>query len=197
MCDESQNDRRMREIWQGQPTEGVRKSVEQIQASAGSFQRRIQWRNAREYVAAIAVVVFFGWEFSRTPDLLARIGFGLMIAGMFYMVWALLSRGSGRPLPEDAGRSSFIEFRRSELVRQRDLLSSVWRWYLGPLIPGMAVLLAMSFNHAIRGGHTFPVVFVALFAVFVAAVFAGIARLNGRAARKLQRQIDELDEAGR
>ena len=36
-------------------------SVEQIQASAGSFQRRIQWRNAREYVAAIAVVVFFGW----------------------------------------------------------------------------------------------------------------------------------------
>jgi len=28
-------------------------------------------------------------------------------------------------------------------------------------------------------------------------VFAGIARLNGRAARKLQRQIDELDEAGR
>jgi len=172
-------------------------SVEQIQASAGSFQRRIQWRNAREYVAAIAVVVFFGWEFSRTPDLLARIGFGLMIAGMFYMVWALLSRGSGRALPEDAGRSSFIEFRRSELVRQRDLLSSVWRWYLGPLIPGMAVLLAMSFNHAIRGGHTFPVVFVALFAVFIAAVFAGIARLNGRAARKLQRQIDELDEAGR
>jgi hypothetical protein len=172
-------------------------SVEQIQASAGSFQRNIQWRNVREYVAAIAVVVFFGWEITRTPDLLARIGFGLMIAGMFYMVWVLLSKGSGRQLPEDAGRSSFIEFQRSELVRQRDLLRSVWRWYLGPLIPGMAVVLATSFNHAIHAGHAFPVVFVALFAVFVAALFAGIARLNGRAARKLQRQIDELDEAGR
>ena len=172
-------------------------SVEQIQASAGSFQRRIQGRNAREYVAAIAVVVFFGWELSRTPDLLARIGFGLMIAGMFYMVWVLLSRGSGRPLPEDAGRSSFIEFQRSELVRQRDLLRGVWRWYLGPLIPGLAVLLATSFNHAIQAGHAFPVVFVALFGVLVAAVFVGIAMLNGKAARKLQRQIDELDEAGR
>ena len=172
-------------------------SVEQIQASAGSFQRRIQGRNAREYVAAIAVVVFFGWEFSRTPDLLARIGFGLMIAGMFYMVWALLSRGSGRPLPEDAGRASFIEFQRGELARQRDLLRSVWRWYLGPLIPGLAVLLATSFNHAIQAGRAFPVVFVALFAVLVAAVFFGISRLNGRAALKLQCQIDELDEAGR
>ena len=172
-------------------------SVEQIQASAGSFQRRIQGRNAREYVAAIAVVVFFGWEFSRTPDLLSRIGFGLMIAGMFYMVWMLLSQGSGRHLPEDAGRSSFIEFQRGELVRQRDLLSSVWRWYLGPLIPGLPVLLATSFNHAIRAGHAFPVVVIALVAAFVAAVFAGIARLNGRAARKLQWQIDELDEAGR
>ena len=47
MCDESQNDRQIREIWQTQPTEGVRMSVEQIQASAGSFQRRIQGRNAR------------------------------------------------------------------------------------------------------------------------------------------------------
>ena len=172
-------------------------SVEQIQASAGSFQRRIQGRNAREYVAAIAVVVFFGWEFSRTPDLLSRIGFGLMIAGMFYMVWMLLSQGSGRHLPEDAGRSSFIEFQRGELVRQRDLLSSVWRWYLGPLIPGLAVLLATSFNHAIRAGHAFPVAFVALFAAFAAALFVGIARLNGRVVLKLQRQIDELDEAGR
>jgi hypothetical protein len=172
-------------------------SVEQIQASAGSFQRSIQWRNAREYVAAIAVVVFFGWELSRTPDLLARVGFGLVIAGTFYMVWALLSRGSGRALPEDAGRASFIQFQRTELVRQRDLLRSVWRWYLGPLIPGLTVLMATFFNHAIRSGHAIPVVVIALVAVLEAAVFAGIAKLNGRAARKLQRQIDELDEAGR
>jgi hypothetical protein len=33
--------------------------------------------------------------------------------------------------------------------------------------------------------------------LFVAVVFAGIGKLNGRAARKLQRPIDELDEAGR
>ena len=59
------------------------------------------------------------------------------------------------------------------------------------------MLLATSFNHAIQAGHAFPVVFVALFGVLVAAVFVGIAMLNGKAARKLQRQIDELDEAGR
>ena len=197
MSDESSQDRRVKELWQNQPTEGVRMSIDQIRLSAGTFQRKIQWRNAREYVAAIAVVVFFSYQFWRTGDLLARIGYGLVIAGTFYLIWHLLSKGSWRPLPEDAGLSSCIEFQRRQLEQQRDLLSSVWRWYLGPLIPGLAVLMIVGFNHAIRGRHVFPIVFIAVYAVFAAAVFAGIAGLNGSAARKLQRQIDELDEAGR
>lgn len=60
MSDESSQDRRVKELWQSQPTEGVRMSVEQIQASAGKFQRKIQFRNIREYVAAVTVLVFAG-----------------------------------------------------------------------------------------------------------------------------------------
>ena len=53
MSDESSQDRRVKELWQSQPTEGMRMSVEQIQAVAGKFEHRIHWRNVREYVTAI------------------------------------------------------------------------------------------------------------------------------------------------
>ena len=150
MSDESSQDRRMKELWQSQPTEGVRMSIDQIRVSAGRFQRGIHWRNVREYVAAIAAVVFSSYEFWRAGDVLVRIGFGLLIAGIFYAMWHMLSRGSWRPLPEDAGLTSCIEFQRRQLVQQRDLVSSVWRWYLGPLVPGMAMLL-VAFYHANPG----------------------------------------------
>jgi hypothetical protein len=196
MSDESSQDRFMKELWQGQPTEGVRMSIEQVQASAGSFQRKIQWRNAREYVAAAAVVVFFGFQFVRTGDLVARMGFGLLIAGMCYMVWHLHFNGAWRPLPADAGLSSCIEFKRRELERQRDLLSHVWSWYLGPLIPGLAVLI-VDFAFASQGRIKHGGLFVAAYSLFVAGIFIGIAKLNSHAARKLQKRIDELEDAGR
>jgi hypothetical protein len=196
MSDESSQDRRMKELWQSQPTEGVRMSVEQIRVSAGTFQRRIHWRNVREYVAAIAVVVFAAYEFFRGNDLLVRTGFGLMIAGVFYLIWHLLSKGSWRPLPEDAGLSSCIDFQRRQLEQQRDLVSSVWRWYLAPLAPGMAILLA-AFYRANPGHVKYPALVVLPEAIFFAVICIGVVRLNEKAARRLQRQIDELDDAGR
>ena len=74
MSDETQQDRRIRELWQNQKTEGVRMSVAEVQAGAGKFQRRIKSRNTREYVASIVVVAFFGFEFWRAGALLVRYG---------------------------------------------------------------------------------------------------------------------------
>jgi len=196
MNSESPQDRRMRELWQGQQAEGVRMSIDQIRASATKFQRRIGSRNMREYVAAAAVAIFFGFELLRTGDPLTRIGFALIIAGVLYMVWQLHSKGSARPLPEDAGLASCTEFQRRELERQRELVSSVWRWYLGPMIPGLAVLIA-AFSRTNSGRLTHPGLIIALYSILVAAVFVFVAKLNGRAARELQRRIDELDELSR
>jgi hypothetical protein len=196
MGDEYSQDRRVKELWQSQPTEGVRMSIDQIRVSAGSFERKIHWRNLREYVTAITLVVFFSFEFLRAGDLLVRIGFGLIIAGMFYLIWHLLSKGTWRPLPEDAGLSSCIDFQRRQLELQRNLLTSVWRWYLGPLIPGMTVLL-FAFGRANPGHLKHPAFVVVPEAMFFVAVCVAITRLNGNAARKLQLQIDELEQAGR
>jgi hypothetical protein len=188
----------VRELWQSQATEGVRMSVEQIRSEAGSFQRKINRRNLQEYVAAIAVVLFFGYEFSRTSLLLLRVGFGLLIAGASYLAWHLLSKGSPGASPgaigEDAGRSSWLEFQRRELVRQRDLLRSIWRWYLGPVIPGLVVLVvAFARTSYVHAHPSILLIDVSL----MAAVFLAIDRVNARGARRLQQQIDELEEQGR
>jgi len=67
----------------------------------------------------------------------------------------------------------------------------------GPADSGLGRVDDRGFQPRNSRRHVFPIVFIAVYAVFAAAVFAGIAGLNGSAARKLQRQIDELDEAGR
>lgn len=177
-----------RNLWQTQKTESIRMSLEQLQKRAVRFERRIRRRNAREYMAAAAVAVFFGFEFARTDDVLVRIGFGLLIAAMAYVCWQLYRRGSSQELPFDAGRSSFLEFQRRELERQRDLVSRVWRWYLGPMIPGLVVLQAAF----VRAKPNQFGLALGLF-TFYAATFVGIAWLNKNAARKLQREIEELE----
>ena len=192
MPNETPQDDDLKQLWQQQHTEGVRMSLEQIQSNATSFQRTIRRRNAREYAAALLVVLFFAWRFSHTSDMLMRVSFGLLIASAIYVAWQLHAKGSVQPLPKEAGLLSYLEFQRRELERQRNLLRSIWRWYLGPMIPGLAVLLvAVARTHP---GHlNRPGPLVALNALVFAAAFFAIAQLNRRAARKLQHRIDELD----
>ena len=138
----------LRNVWQNQKPEGIRMSVEEIRRRAGKFQKKIYWRNLREYVAGLVVVVFFGFYFWRTSDALTRGALGLLIAGVLYVMWYLHRQGSSRSLPADLGLASGIDFYRRELKRQRDLLASVWAWYLGPLIPGFVALrVALASPH--------------------------------------------------
>lgn len=181
-----------RSIWQNQTVEGVSMSLDDIRRKAGGFHRTIGWRNAREYVAALAVVVFFGFQLFLTRDALMRAGYGAMIGGMLYLAWQLHRRGSSRSLPEEMGLTSGVEFFRRELERQRDLLQNVWSWYLGPLIPGWVLLMAAVART--NPGHPRQVGLALGGLNLVAALaFVFVWKLNQWAAGKLQRQIDELD----
>jgi hypothetical protein len=166
-------------------------SAEQIRQRAVKFEKKIYWRNAREYLAAFVLVVFFAFELWRGPDPLTATGFALIIAGVLYLVWQLHRRGSARTPPANLGLTSGVEFFRRELERQRDLVKSVWRWYLGPVAPGLIVVMVGAAR--VNPGHSRHFGWVAAASdLFVAFVFVFIWRLNERAARKLQRQIDEL-----
>jgi len=179
----------MRKVWQNQKVEYAPMSLDEIHKKAQRFQRSIHRRNVREYVAAAIVVAGFGFYIWRFDDILVRIGSALVITGALYVVHHLHKMGSARTVPADLGSVTCLRFHRDELGRQRDLLRGVWRWCLLPLVPGLALFL---FGPALRVPleRWGP---VGATAAFYAAVFVAVWALNQWAARKLQRQIDELD----
>lgn len=183
-------------LWQSQPTEPPRMSPEDLRGRMRSFERRIFWRNLREYVAGAIVLIAFGYYEWLFPALLLRIGSTLTIAGTLYVMYQLHRRASARISPADAGMKSCLEYHRQELERQRDALRAVWSWYLLPFVPGMAVFLAGMMVNQWRAhpGLLLPTLAgFGLLALIMAAVFFAVWKLNQWSAKKLQVQIDELD----
>jgi hypothetical protein len=169
-------------------------SLDEIRRKAQRFSRKIRRRNGREYVAAVFVVAIFGYYIWHYNEWFMRIGSGLVIAGTAYMVFQLHRRGSAASAPADLGLTTGLGFYRKELERQHALLNSVWRWYMGPFVPGLAVItLGAAFTKPGRSPHAW--MFAGSYAVVVALAFWLVARLNQRCAGRLQRQIDELNAA--
>jgi hypothetical protein len=177
----------IRNVWQDQPVENTPMPLEEIQRRARRFEKRIDRRNLREYVGAAVVIAGFTYYIFKFPSPLMRTGCALIIAGSLFVMVQLYRRGSPGALPADLAWTDSLEFHRRELVRQRDLLRSVWRWYIGPLVPGLAVFEAGTMPQ-----HS-PWWMFLLVALFFLAVFGGIIWLNRRAATHLDRQIAELD----
>lgn len=177
-------------------------SLEEIREKARKFEKSIRARNFIEYAAAAIVLVNFGLQIFRPEPLnvMTRIGSGLIVLATIYVVYMLHTRGSAKNIPEAMARASFIDFYRSSLENQRDLLLRIWRWYLLPFVPGMA---AMFVSFAIRDGLLFNPnpspeqlrdgLFLLIFVGVIIAFFFVVAAINKRSARKLQAQIDALD----
>ena len=196
MTNETRND--IANIWKTQPTLKMDLSLDQLRRKAQKLQSRVLWRNLREYVAGAIVIGSFGYCAWIFPMSLAWLGSVLMIAGSLYVLVNLHRRGAAVALPGEMGFHSCIDFHRRELVRQRDLLRSVWTWYLLPFVPGMVVFLAGIFWQTMQqpNAHKHVAAIVAVFAfatVVCTLVFVGVGKLNQWGARKLQQEIDTLD----
>ncbi|MGO9009918.1 MAG: hypothetical protein ACLQPN_07430 [Bryobacteraceae bacterium] len=189
MPNEPQNE--LGEAWRNQPGENITMSLEEIRRRAGKFQRRVWWRNAREYVAVAIVVLIFGFYLKWYPNPVARAGSVMIIAGALYVAYELHRRASSEAMPEGSEFEPCLGFHRRALERQRDALANVWSWYLGPIIPGLAVFLAGT-GVAAPIPLFYGVLVTAVRAAVVGVIFWLVAKLNHRAARKLQAQIDEL-----
>ena len=179
----------MKELWQCQPVEGIPMSLEKIRKRAARFEKKIMWRNVREYVGGAIAAVLFASFFVQSHDVLFRVAFAMLIAGLVYMAYQLHRRASPRSMPTDLGTANSLQFHRSELERQRDFISHIWRWYLGPLIPGMVALTLAS---ALANSSAHGLVRLAISDAIMAFSVILVWRLNVRAARCLQRSIDEL-----
>lgn len=199
MDNEIRNDTDITNVWQDQPVGLAEISLEEIRRKARKFEKRIFWRNLREYVAGAIVIACFVYVMLVSRPALIRTGCGLVIAGALFMMYMLHKKGSARTAPVELAFRTCVDFRRQELQRQRDLLQSVWSWYLLPFVPGMAIFLIGVFKTTMEqpnaSAHVRIIVATFAFtAVVCASVFAGVGMLNQWGARQLQREIDALDE---
>jgi hypothetical protein len=165
-------------------------SIETLRASAAYLTSTVRRRNLIEYLAAAYVACRFGWIAGSAHATLVRAGAALVCAAALYVAFQLYQRGSARPIAPDLPADRLAAAYRSELCRQRDALRSVATWYIGPFIPGMALMLAgRVLERHDHGTGALPAGAVLVF------VGAAVWYANAEAARRLQRRIDEIDGA--
>jgi hypothetical protein len=174
-------------LWQSQPRTGRVLSLDEVREHAHRLERRVARRNLREYVAAVIVVIGYGWGMWVMPSALIRGGALLIIAATVLVVWRLHRWGRAQPLPSDLALKPALAFHRSQLERQRDGLKGVWRWYLLPFVPGLLVLVIGASLFEPIGPRR-----ATAFGLGAMAVMIGGHLLNRRAARRLQKYIDHL-----
>lgn len=180
----------VQELWQHQPVEGMHMPVEELRRRAGKFERTVYWRNVREYGASLLVAGVLAYLFATTQDGLSRLSFGLFIAALLWIVVQLHRKGSSKKLPNGVDTLTGLRFYRTELERQLETVSSVWSWYLAPLVPGLVVY---TIGNAVRVPRLASWAGLALMDLVIAGVFVCIWRMNKKAARCLQRMIEELN----
>jgi len=181
-------------LWANQKQEEFTMSLADIQRRAARLQWRVRLRNWIEYGAAALVIAGFGYIAYLAPVPLVQLGSVLIILGALYVCWKLATL-AGAATKDDA--QSWADFHRAELVRQRDALQSVWRWYLGPFVPGALIFLAGVALGLGDAPLAAKAITFATGAGFMGIVFVAIAQLNAIAAKRISREIDALDTARR
>ena len=133
----------MRNLWQAQGSGAAPLTLEELRAKAVKFSTRIARRNLREYMGAVVVVLWFGYGVWAAPTRCScASGTGWWSPALF--TWHSNCVG-GPPHRRHRecwrGKAAWSSIGRN-WCGQRDALSSVWKWYIGPLVPGLAVLMA-------------------------------------------------------
>ena len=176
-------------VWRQQEIESMTLTMDDLRGRSLAFEKSIRRRNLREFVAGSLALAVSAYQMATMRQLTAQLSMALLCAGMVLVLWRLMSRGAAASLPEEMGRANCIAFHRRELARQRDLLSAVWRWYLAPFVPGLALLTMDAFVSSAGNRRWLAVGFAA----FVAGAFWLIANLNRHAAERLAAQVREIE----
>lgn len=186
----------LKTLWTSQKDEPLPMTETEIRARAQKFDSTIGWRNAREHIAGALVVLFFGYFAVTGGNPVKQAGAAMIVLAALFVSWRLFASGGPR-MDGDPAAAWFSRYR-GELVRQRDMLKTVWRWYALPFLPGLLVMLAARHVYpdfkldqaSAWTGLLWPM-------AFVSVIFGGVVWLNHVAAKKLQSDIDELDRANR
>jgi hypothetical protein len=188
---------RMRQLWLRQAQPAPQVDAAALRRAARRLRRRVWIRNLTEWGAALLLLPACLQSMLRSDRPLTRVGLAGIALGGLYVSAALYRRGRAGRQPASASTAEFLRAHVLALARQAELLESVWRWYLLPFVPGVALVYldaALAAWAASRSTPRGTGVWLTLAAAILLTclVFATIAVLNRRAARDLRREAAAL-----
>ena len=180
----------LKTLWKGQETETKPMSVEAMRTRAEVYVQRTR----RRYVASVALclliaIVFAGYAVWLSHNWVMRVGWGICTLGAGWLVLRLRDRWPTDLPAAGASAGALVDFHRAQIIRQqlrlRNLIVTA-----GPLLLGVSIALVGLAIEADRISSLAPI--GGLFAIWGVAFWL----IERRRARKLQRQLDELDAPG-
>lgn len=175
-------------MWEEQPRETQRISLEEIHARA----RRSETRRRQSKTVGIVFFILLVIENSVEAiwpgqNIMERTGDLLIVAALFYISYEYRKYARVASRPEGLGRANCVEFYRAHLTYERNLARQSSR-YLLPFVPGVTLsLLSGVLNEVVSTARLIGI------AAAGVTLFMGIAWWNARSARKVQCEIDALD----
>lgn len=184
------NERDIKALWKQTNQEPLVLTIKALHQRSLAFHRTIWRQDMAELMGCAIVALAFGFQIGAAPNALTRLGELFAIVSAVIAAFQLRRYAASRPSDASTG-ASLLAFHISELRRRRDLLRSVWRWIVAPIMISLWVILA-GFVQA-RPRSAWPLL---TFACVITVLGLVLTLANVRRARRLQRDIDALDRPG-
>jgi hypothetical protein len=175
-------------LWQKQPREPQRISLDEIRAKAEHFEINTRrWRTVGRAVVILLVIINVFEIMWPGQDIVERAGDLLTLGAFLYIWYEYRKHARIASRPEGLGLTNCVDFYRAALSHERNLAQQSRR-YLLPFVPGVTLsLLGGVLDEAVPTARKIGV------AALGVGLFLGVGWLNAHTARKLQRDIDTLE----
>lgn len=191
-------------VWQNQPTEVFKMSLENLRRKADRLDRKARWVVFLSAALAAFLFPWFGWAFLSFPEKFqafhldrfgawsTRLGFAVISLWGLYNVYETFKVFWPNPAASDAGLTTTLHSYRLQLEKRRDYAQKVWLrsgllvCFLGVamvLIPALVRDIATPLRLVTHLGPIF-----ALLILWLAFFIPG----RKRKLRQLQVEIDQL-----
>lgn len=179
-------------IWQDQPTEVIKMSLEEIRRRAHKLQTKARLAALLQTLIGLVLCVLFARSSAKADALVTRIGWGMLSLWAAYVAYPAYKWIWPGTLAADATLSTSVDFYRRELERRHDYARHVWRRTgLTFCFLGLAVVIVPPLISVLGTPRLLlkAVPFFVLLAIWLAVFFP----MRKREQRRLQQEIDELN----
>ncbi len=153
------------------------------------FERMSRRGYRIEAVIGVALAGFFIIPVVNAPNWVLRTGWALGAAYALYVA-AVVTKCQSPPMPDGLEFGAALAHYRSQLERRQRQMQMLWRWYLMPMVPAMALIVAGATIEASKKGRP---VWPGLVMIALTALMDVVIHMSSQGwARKLRIRIDTL-----